>query len=294
MAVPSDPTVTQIKTDAYTKAGIDSPSSTELTDADRLLQEVFNDIWLAAFRDGNTRLKSLETEMLDISTVGTRSITLPEDFDEEISVSIFDGTHRGTAQTGDSTSITLASDEDATESEVVGKTIIITGGTGENSYGVCTAYSTTTKVATVVSWSSTSPALSSTYLIVNKTIYLDEENVREFDEVGSAPSTGVPSCFAKFNRKIVFDRPFDLSTYGIFIRYFMHLHQVDLSESNTARIVRILRDWRHVITNGLAYKIMELEDNDKYIPTKKSFDEGIQAILVKEIPYGGELTRMRV
>lgn len=294
MSVPTDPTVTQIKTDAYTKAGIGDPSSTQLTDADRLIQEVFNEIWLAAFRDGNTRLKSLETEMMDISVLGTRSVALPEDFDEEISVSIYDGTHRGTAQTGSSTTITLASDEDATESDVEGKQIVITGGTGENSYGRCIDYDETTKVATVASWSSTAPALSSTYLIVNRTQYLDEENVREFDEDGSAPSTGLPSAFAKFNQQLIFDRPFDLSTYGIFVRYFMHLHQVNLTEGNSERIVRILRNWRYVITDGLAYKIMQIEDNDKYIPTKKSFDDGVQAILIKEIAYGGELMRMTV
>jgi|GEM_PF-6498860 len=294
MAVPDNPTITQIKTDAYKKAGVDSASSTETTRADRLLQEVLNEIWMASFRDGNTRLKSLEAEAMDISTKGLRAITLPEDFDEEISVIIMDGTHRGTAQTGSSTSITFASNEDATETDVVGKTIVITGGTGVDSYGVCTAYNTSTKVATVSSWSSTSPSASSTYLIANKPRFLEEENIREFDEDNVAPSLGIPSAYAKFNRQIVFDRPFDLSTYGIYLKYFMHVHQVDLTEGNATRITRILRDWRFVLTNGLAYKIMELEDNDKYIPTKKLFDDGIQTLLVRHIPYGGELTRLRL
>lgn len=71
----------------------------------------------------------------------------------------------GTATAGSATSITLASGASAVHNAYVGLECEITSGTGSGSTGIITAYNGTTKVATVASWSSTSPAASSQYSI---------------------------------------------------------------------------------------------------------------------------------
>lgn len=188
----------------------------------------------------------------------------------------------------------MASGEDITEVNAVGRYILITGGTNVDEYKQITAYDTDTKIATVDSAWTSNPDSSSTYLIVTKIHYLTEANPMEFDEEATIPSTGVPSRFAKYNHKLIFDKPFDLSTYGIFIRYFMHIHQVNLTEGNTTRIVRIARNWRNTLTNGIAYKTAESENDALSETFYKKYEEGIQSIMIHDIPYGGEFVGFRM
>lgn len=287
-ALPANPTVTNIKTEALNMAGVDSPSADDLTRADKWFQEVLDHIWLTSFKSGNTRLKGLENGYLDISTDNIRTLALPEDFDQEISVNVWDSAvasdDRGTAQSGTNTTIKLASGEDITQVAAEGKYIIITGGTGVDEFKQITAYNATTKVATVESAWTTNPDSTSTYLVVTKNRPLIRADVREFDDDAGTPAPGIPSEFTVHDQTMIFNRPWDTSTYGVFVRYHMHIHQVNLTEGNTTRIVRLLRNWRHVLTVGIAYKALESEDNDKYLFKKQEFDQGVVALTVKDQP----------
>ncbi len=269
-------------------AGVSSPDADDLTRADKWLQEVLDHIWLTSFNSGNTRLKGLESEFLDISTDNIRTLAMPEDFDQEISVNVWDsavaGDDRGTAQTGGNTTITLASAEDITQAKAEGKYIIITGGTGVDEFKQITAYDTSTKIATVESAWTANPDSSSTYLIVTKNRPLDRADIREFDDDAGTPEPGIPSEFTVHNQVMIFDRPWDASTYGVFIRFHMHIHQVNLTEGNSTRIVRLLRNLRHVLTVGVAYKALEAEDNSRFQFKKQEFDQGVLALTVKDQP----------
>ncbi len=288
MAAPTDPTLTLLATEAYKKIGILTPTSAELTRAsDYFFEEVLDEIWNAVTADGNTRLKTLQTEVMAISTKGKRTYDIAEAFDEEVSVTIWDGSNRGTAQAGATGSLTLASSDTVTEARIVGKYLLLTGGTGSGQYRQVTAYNTGTLVATVDSNWSTTPDNTSTYLIVERTWTLTEEN--EIDLVEQQPaSLGRPSYFAKYGRQLIFNRPFDLSTYGIFIRYFMNVHQVDRTEGASTMITRILRNWRSAVTYGLAKKIAEAEGDTMAKDMKAEFDRATSSLVVREIPYGGE------
>jgi hypothetical protein len=289
MALPTDPTVTTLKTEALKKVGVSSPSATELTRADSWLQELLNDIWTRQFKDGNTRLAALQTEAVQISTVGKNFIDLPEDFDEEISIVVLDGDNRGTARAGGATSITLASSETITAANALGKMIVITGGLGSTQYKRIIAYDATTKIATVDSAWTTNPDSTSTYLVISaKCRKLVEDSVTVLDENNIAASTGKPTYFAKFYRKMIFDRPFDLSTYGILTRYFMHINQVDLTEGSTTRITRIMRSWRSVLDAGLQWKTLADKDDSRQGQYYGIYNSLANGLLVKETPYGGE------
>src|SRR3990167_4407700 len=110
MAAITNITEANLITEAFKRTGITSPTSAQLTrGGDYFLQEIFNDIMAAAFRDGNTRLKSLQDTFLDASVEGQRTLALAEAMDEELDVEILDGSRRATPQTGGASSIPLVS-----------------------------------------------------------------------------------------------------------------------------------------------------------------------------------------
>src|SRR3990167_6054606 len=110
MAVITNITADNLVNEAFDRCGIDSPTDAQSTRAiDYFLQEILNDIMNTSFRDGNTRLKSLQDTFLDASVEGQRTLALAEAMDEELDVEILDGSRRATAQDGAASSITLVS-----------------------------------------------------------------------------------------------------------------------------------------------------------------------------------------
>lgn len=272
--------------EAWSKAGITSPSSAQTTQMqNEWLEEIFNEILDTAVQSGRTNLKTLQETLYDGSVKGQRTLDLAEAFDEEVTISILDGTNRGTAQAGGATSITLASTETITEARILGKDIFITGGTGADGIRQCVAYSTTTNIATVDSAWSVNPAVSSTYLIVERTYPpLEEISMEEMDEIQPA-AIGIPMQFAKFKRQIIFDRAFDLSTYGIRLRYFVNIHEVDRAGT---LYTRILQNWRAVLIQGLYYKALENVGDTEWEKAHGKFQQLVGKKINKELPYGGE------
>ena len=289
MATPTDPTLASLCTEGWKKTGT-TPSTAELTRAQtEFLQEIFNDIWNRSVITGNTRLKSLQVKLTVASVQGTRTIDLAEDFDEEFSVCILDGTRRGTAQAGAASSITLATTETVlTASRALGKYILTTGGTGANQFRQITLYNATTKVATVDSAWTTPPDSTTTYLIVESVYVCDEDNQLDGQDYYLPAVAGKPSFYSKFGRQLIFDKPFDLSTYGVMIRYYQNLNQVDLVEGPTTLITRLLRNWRSVLTQGVYWKTCTTQNDSQEATAKKDYEQMVGALLVKEIPFGGE------
>lgn len=290
MATPTDPTLDTLCTEGWKKTGV-TPSTAELSRAKtEFLQEIFNDIWNRSVITGNTRLKTLQTSMTSVSVKGTRTVDLAEDFDEEYSITVLDGSVRGTAQAGGATSITLAASDTMSASRALGKYIFTTGGTGPNQLRQIVLLNATTKVATVDSAWTVNPASGTTYLIVENALVCEEDNdLGEYDFY--LPSAaGRPSFYKKFGRQLIFDKPFDVSTYGVLTRYYKNLNQVDLVEGASTLITRILRNWRAVLTQGVYWKTCATQNDNQEKTAKADYEQLVSALLVKEIPYGGEFT----
>ena len=288
MATPTDPTIATLCTEGWKKTGV-TPTAAELSRAQtEFLQEIFNDIWTRSVLTGNTRLKTLQTSMTAASVKGSRTVDLAEDFDEEYSVAILDGTVRDTAQAGGASTITLAADDEMTASRALGRYIYTTGGTGSNQLRQVVDLNTTSKVATVDSAWTVNPNSTTTYLIVDNVQICDEDNdLGEYDYYMPA-AAGRPTFYKKFGRQLVFDKPFNLSTYGILTRYYKNLNQVDLVEGSSTLITRILRNWRAVLTQGIYWKTCVTQNDNQEATAKKDYEQLVAALLVKEIPYGGE------
>ena len=295
MALPTDPTATALATEAYRKARTPdyTPTAAELTRAGVWMQELFNEIAFQSERNGDTRLKTLQTTLYFTSVKGKRTYDLAEDFEEEFTVTILDGTVRGTAQGGAAGTLTLAADDGMAETTAVGSWIYLTGGTGSAQMRQITAYNTTTKVATLDSSWTTTPDNTSTYLLVHKTKRLTEDNQIELDDL-SPSSMGMPSYFSKYGRQLIFDRPFNLSTYGIRVRYFANINQIDLVEGASTLITRIYRNWQSVLVKGLFWKVLEGDGDAQSLAAKKDFENMLPILVNKERPYGGEFEGFRV
>lgn len=292
MAIPNNPTATVIATEALNRANEPNPGSPRLTRAkDVWLEEVKNEIWLAGYASGNTRLKTLQTFDIQISVLGQSKYDFPSDFDEEMSVEILDGTHADTATAGGNNTITCAADEDITEDSAKGKYILLTSGTGVNGLRQCITYSTTTKQATVDANWDTNPANSTTYLFVDEFYTLEEGHINDLNDAITRTTRSRPTEFYKIhegvNVRFIFDFPPDKSTYGIRVRYYANISKVDLTEGSTL-ISAIYLNWQSVLIQGVFTKILDDKGDQRFEKAEKTYKQKINGLLKKEIPYGGE------
>src|SRR5574342_73997 len=124
MAVPLDPTVTEIVTEGLKRGGRTSPTAAQIQSAiDHALREVKADIMLVA-----PTHPSLRTTATTVTLRGLQRYAVPDDHNEQESITLLDApdTFRGQAQGGSASGIILASTFSESEDQVVGKYIIIT------------------------------------------------------------------------------------------------------------------------------------------------------------------------
>lgn len=290
MTVPGDLTATLIVTEAYYKVGTPSPSSAQITRAEGyFLREIINKIWTWTDRFENpVRYKSLQTTNIQVTGVGRSRYSFATDLDDEISISFMTGSHADTATAGAATTITLAADEDASEDEIVGNYIFLTAGTGAAQLRQVSAYNTTTLVATVPTWT-TNPSTDTTYRIISTITELEEDSLESLGVLGSSWSLGNPSCYAKTIEDGVLyyylDRPADASTHGLYELYYADPNRVDLT---SAVMTRIYNNWQEALTTGVAMKIAQDEDDNKYKSFKSEFEFAVQRLVAKELPHSAE------
>lgn len=260
MAVPVDPTVSSIVTQALKRAGRTTPTATQITEAtDHALQEVKADIMLVAATHPHLQVTSTL-----VTTRGQQRYAIPMDANDHISISLLDGPDewRGTAQSGGTSSITFAAGFSGDPNGVEGKYVIITSGTGIEEYRQIIDYDDSTKVATVaLPWTS-SPNSSSTYLIVSAYYPLYPLDVpMELDKITTQTSLGIPKYVSIFSQEFFLYPVPDKSTYGLLNRYWSDLSKLD--ESNTL-FIQLLREWRSLWIQGIAVKSMQRFDEDRY------------------------------
>ena len=293
MPIATAPTANSICTEALKKAGFGKKiSSTDLLRAkNEWLQEVFSDIWTRSERSGNTRLKTLQTTAMAISVDNQRQYDLPVDFNEELNISILDGDDTGTAQAGTISGVTLESGEDISQADAEGRYYLGTGGTSKGQYRAILTYNTTTFVAAVDrNWDTTkTPVKDDKYLIVNRHYDTDEIGMDELDETLEPTIPGRPTEFSKFGDQFYFDRPFDKATYGLRLRYYANIHNVDLAEGSGNLITKIYTNWHNILKTGIQMKAEGSIKASEHRDTKREYEQLLVHLVAKEIPFGGEM-----
>ena len=275
MALATAPTVANLITEAFAITGHRNPSTALTARAtDRWMQEIANDLHLT----GET-YRELESEQVTVTTEGNARYDLPSDFREAMEVTLLDGSDedRATAQAGTASTITLAANDGASDTAGrISKEILLTGGTGSGQIRTCTGFNTTTKVATVDQDWTTVPTSTTTYLIVSRYRQLDIHpmpmGVGTFLE---QTRRGRPATASMLDRQYhVFPVP-DLSTYGLRLRYYMDLTQVDLAST---RYLRLIQQWEAIWIAGLVMRIHVNYDDDRYQASRQEYYGLLQAL----------------
>jgi hypothetical protein len=287
MAVPPTVTKERIVKEALQRAGFAEPDAEQMERGkDVWLHEVMNDILVRArgFADG--LLKSLHTTSTAITIDNQRRYSVPCDYDEELNLVLLEGTHTDTAQDGDNTTVTLASDEDVTQADAEGHYVLMLAGESKGQYRQITGYNATTKVATVEdAWDSGDvPTSGDTYLIVDTETNLEEDFMDPFDTQANVTAVARPQRFSTFNYEFYLD-PTPDDTYGLRLRYYANPAKIDLDDVKWSTI---LRDWQRVLTLGVQMLAEQNNDDDRAEETESKYEKALVGTIARENPFGDE------
>lgn len=269
MPIPSNPSVSDIVTEGLKRGGRVSPSAGDITNAtNHQFQEVKADIYLKA-----PQHKSLLSRSIAKTVNGVSRYTLPTACETLRSVQLIDapvtGDWRGTAQAGGASSITLSTSFSSDETDVLGRFVFITAGTGSGQFGQITAYNNSTKVATLESaWATldsswVSPDSTSVYLVESyRTKLWEHSKPYEWDTLTTPFTKGTPTHAALVHNQLWMNYTPDRQ-YILFYDYWVALDQLD---ETSAMFVAHMRKFRSLWVQGVAVKTMQRYDEDRYMP----------------------------
>lgn len=291
MAAPTAPTLVSLTTEALKKAGHSNPSSTQLTRAqNEFMQEVKNDIWMMG-----KKLKPLFKMGVLTLTEGQSRYSNPSDYASDMVMDVMFGTHTGTAQTGAVGSVTLAATEDIGGTDIIGKDIVITSGTGVNSMSQCVTYSTSTKIASVSPNFTTTSANGDGYMVVDTYHQLiqkpDWENSRRSSTVEQGePLYYYPIGDADYGEFILHPVPYtsDSRVYAVRMKYYANLLTLDLAGT----LMATLYDrWRNLWTQGVYVKQLQSDDDNRALAEEQKYFNLLQAMIMRET-YGLDMSNL--
>jgi hypothetical protein len=285
--VPSNPTLSQLITEGLAKAGVKSPDSELLTRAAGWIEEIKNDIWQLGKKP-----KALHVTSYGVFQRGQSRYSNPTDFSSDLSLTILDGSNRGTAQGGSTSSIQFAASDPSSDASVVGKGVIILSGTGQGSYSQIISYDSTTKQANVVPNFNTAPAAGSTYMVVDREYPVEQRPIFENDAQQQSPINGIAERFYPVGDEdygeFILNRNPD-KIYGARLRYYANLMRVD---TDSTLMSTLYSRWRNIWVEGVRFKKLDDEDDDRSDGSESRYRRKMQAIISREI-YGMDISNLQ-
>lgn len=259
MAIPSNFSIANLVTEGLKRGGITNPSSSQISNSTEYhFREILKDIHL--FAGG---LPELIGTGIDTCVIGQTDYPWPTDAYAIRSVSLLDAPDawRGTATAGGSATITLASSLSESEDTVKGKWIVITGGTGVDQIRQITGWNNSTKVATVASAWTTTPASGSTYAIANYHMKVWGESKPLRHDLQEAPyGLAFPWYGSMVGRNIWLNQAPDRA-YLLWWDYWYDLDRIDHAGTD---FLRFIRDHANIVVEGIAAKVMARYDEDRF------------------------------
>ena len=269
MAVPTPPTINSLITEAYRRCGIANPSTAQLLRAtDEWLEEVKQEI-----SDAKTWHTAEET-MVVIPQPYLQVYAMPSPLVRVQRVRFYRGATKGTAQTGTTSTITVAAGTGS--STWNGRKIFLTSGAGAAQVGRITGVSGGV-VAVSCTWD-LAPTSSTTYMVADTERFVSGPE-RGFLMSGINPSTSILKWdFVEQNLR--FWPPVDAA-----LEYALEIDgEVDLSliDNGDARITRLLREWRVPIVRGLMVRIKEDQDDPDVDRDERKYAQAIKSVARKD------------
>jgi len=271
MSLPFAPTVTSLITEAYTRCGISAPTDDQLSRATReWFEGVKSDL------QGRKDWHTVEETLIVIPAPYVQVYAMPSPLVRVTKVRFYRGTHTGTAQAGGTSTITIAAGQ--TDTNHRGLKIYLTGGTGLAQSGRIVGVSGALYTMSCP-WA-TVPDTTTTYVIAEtEQIVFGPEGTMKLDGVG--PSTAY-QYWDFYEQNLHFWPPVDnQGQYALEIDGMVDLALVD---SQDARIVRLLREWREPIIRGLMVYIKEDQDDlDDADRQERRFDKAAMNVMKRDV-----------
>lgn len=288
MSIPSAPTLRQLVTEGLNKGGEGSPSTSLISRAENYwIEEIKNDIWQLCKKP-----KLLHITAYGIFNQGQSKYSNPTDFSSDLSLSILDGSVRGTAQDGSDSTITLASDDSSTEDSIIGKEIIILSGTGQASWSQVLAFNSSTKVASVAPNFTTAPATGSGYMIVDREYPVQCRPVFQKDELQQSAQKGIATEFYPIGDEdygeFILNKAPD-KAYGARLRYYANIMRIDTESDHMSTIYQ---RWRSIFVEGIAFKQLDDNDDDDSESAERRYKEKLFNLVTRET-YGTDISNLR-
>lgn len=282
MAVPSTPTWTATISAAMIAAGQYNVSFAQVAAmAVAGAQDVKTELWSASRND-----IFLESGVTFIATTGSSVLVPPNDFDNEKSLMVYDGSVRDRAQGGSLTSITLSANDNSSDGSYVGKFVFQLTGPGSPGFDQITNYVNATKVASLTGvwdWPA-SPTAATDYLIVS--------TAQEMMVVNDSFPVGVsqkPTRYQVTNNNFIAVFPPPDRVYPIVMRYSPNLTMLD---ETTSTFLIWLKQRMALIKQGIKVQTMFLYNDDRY-ETELARWEQMKAQYGSQNPIYGQIQRHR-
>ena len=252
--------------------------------------EIKSDIWTVC-----KELKMLQAESVIVTSKGLSRYSRPTDFSRSISDTILEGANTGVCQDGGGTTTAkLAATLGVTENWLQGKEIIVylTADLTTAYVSQCTAFNTSTKVATVSPAWSPSPDSTYSYIIVDKYFPQKEDHIVDFDSEYHPTSKGRPSRIhpigdADYGEFWLFQAPD--KAYGLKQRYYANLTTID--EAGTLHATCLNR-WRNTFIQGIMAKQLQDDDDKRAENEMKKYHQMVNLLSARE-EYGMELSDLQ-
>jgi hypothetical protein len=287
MAAPTAPTLTTIASEALKKAGHASPSAALTTRAESTwMEEIKNDIW-QLIKDA----KMLEDTAWVTCEKGEIYHNFPTDMQSLKSAKLLYGSVTGTATAAGASTITLAAAYSSSGDYLYGKPIYIYGATGSEQARIITGWDNSTKIATVhLAWN-TAPT-DGTYMIVDTYYEMSVMTEWDYDKENypfnkHRPIALVPIGDEDNGQFKLFNAPDD--TYGIELRYYVDLMELDLAGS---RMSTLYQRWRNCWIYGVYAKCLEWDDDDRAGKAMGAYNNYLSGIGMRE-RYGQEISNLQ-
>lgn len=286
MSAPSNPTLSELVAEALKKAGEYDPSTDTVDRAeDKWMEEIKQDIW----RRGK-KLKNLMITSHGVATIGKSRYSNPSDYSSDLSITLLDGNIAGTATAGGSASLTLQAGDGSTEELIIGKDLLITGGTGLASLSRIVSYNESTRVATVSPNFKSTPASSSTYLIVDYEYEVKSEHMSNYQyyvqTYRDRPTIYFPVGDEDYG-EFIFNCPPD-KAYGIRFNYYANIMKMDLSST---WLSNLYLQWRNVWIHGIMWKKFQDANDDRESMYFQLYNKEINDLVNLET-YGADISNI--
>jgi hypothetical protein len=267
MAIPSDPTVSTIITDALKHAGIYNPTTAQVTEMmSGGFQTIKSELWATTTRD-----RLIETSVMVLLPIGSGQVDTPADFDHETILDVYScaANMAFTATAGAASSVTAATTFSADISSIRGLYLFLTSGTGLGQYRQITGYDDTTKIVTVTPAWTVTPAAATTAFIGHLKRRLVMDDPDGWSSSIQYPNQGFPTRYRlRGVSPLNTDTPAielmpvpETANYALVLTYGPNLTRLD--EAGTL-FVKHLRERRTIWIQGLITQAMRRYDEARY------------------------------